>query len=89
MTIDPYDEIIEAGMECSKDYYWENSSGYKLFTGTVQSDGTLKVDVTNLHQDFSYNAAFSLSILITSFLYLISCLKISLTNLFNMAIYSF
>lgn len=52
VTIDPYDEIIEAGMECSKDYYWENSSGYKLFTGTVQSDGTLKVDVTNLHQDF-------------------------------------
>ena len=50
VTIDPYDEIIEAGMECSKDYYWENSSGYKLFTGTVQSDGTLKVDVTNLHQ---------------------------------------
>lgn len=32
VTIDPYDEIIEAGMECSKDYYWENSSGYKLFT---------------------------------------------------------
>lgn len=57
VTIDPYDEIIEAGMECSKDYYWENSSGYKLFTGTIQSDGTLKVDVTNLHQDFSYNAA--------------------------------
>ena len=57
VTIDPYDEIIEAGMECSKDYYWENSSGYKLFTGTVQSDGTLKVDVTNLHQDFSYKRA--------------------------------
>lgn len=27
VTIDPYDEIIEAGMECSKDYYWENSRG--------------------------------------------------------------
>jgi hypothetical protein len=65
MTIDPYDEIIEAGMECSKDYYWENSSGYKLFTGTVQSDGTLKVDVTNLHQDFSYNAAFIRAYVIT------------------------
>lgn len=65
VTIDPYDEIIEAGMECSKDYYWENSSGYKLFTGTVQSDGTLKVDVTNLHQDFSYNAAFIRAYVIT------------------------
>ena len=65
VTIDPYDEIIEAGMECSKDYYWENSSGYKLFTGTVQSDGTLKVDVTNLHQDFSYNAAFIRAYIIT------------------------
>lgn len=65
VIIDPYDEIIEAGMECSKDYYWENSSGYKLFTGTVQSDGTLKVDVTNLHQDFSYNAAFIRAYVIT------------------------
>ena len=65
VTIDPYEEIIEAGMECSKDYYWENSSGYKLFTGTVQSDGTLKVDVTNLHQDFSYNAAFIRAYVIT------------------------
>ena len=65
VTIDPYDEIIEAGMECSKDYSWENSSGYKLFTGTVQSDGTLKVDVTNLHQDFSYNAAFIRAYVIT------------------------
>lgn len=65
VTIDPYDEIIEAGMECSKDYYWENSSGYKLFTGTVQSDGTLKVDDTNLHQDFSYNAAFIRAYVIT------------------------
>lgn len=65
VTIDPYDEIIEAGMECSKDYYWENSSGYKLFTGTVQSDGTLKVDVTNLHQDFSYNAAFIRAYVVT------------------------
>ena len=65
VTIDPYNEIIEAGMECSKDYYWENSSGYKLFTGTVQSDGTLKVDVTNLHQDFSYNAAFIRAYVIT------------------------
>ena len=65
VTIDPYDEIIEAGMECSKDYYWENSSGYKLFTRTVQSDGTLKVDVTNLHQDFSYNAAFIRAYVIT------------------------
>lgn len=65
VTIDPYDEIIEAGMECSKDYYWENSSGYKLFTGTIQSDGTLKVDVTNLHQDFSYNAAFIRAYVIT------------------------
>ena len=65
VTIDPYDEIIEAGMECSKDYYWENSSGYKLFTGTVQSDGTLKVDVTNLYQDFSYNAAFIRAYVIT------------------------
>ena len=65
VTIDPYDEIIEAGMECSKDYYWENSSGYKLFTGTVQSDGTLKVDVTNLYQDFSYNAAFIRAYVVT------------------------
>ena len=65
VIIDPYDEIIEAGMECSKDYYWENSSGYKLFTGTVQSDGTLKVDVTNLYQDFSYNAAFIRAYVVT------------------------
>lgn len=65
VTIDPYDEIIEAGMECSKDYYWESSSGYKLFTGTVQSDGTLKVDVTNLYQDFSYNAAFIRAYVVT------------------------
>lgn len=57
VNIDPYDTIIEAGMECSKDYYF-SGTGYKIFTGKVQEDGTLEVKVTDLYQDYMYKSAF-------------------------------
>lgn len=58
VNIDPFDTIIEAGMECSKDnYFAEGSIGYKVFTEKVQEDGSLTVKLTDLYQDHMYKSA--------------------------------
>ncbi|MDH8702425.1 hypothetical protein M2138_001789 [Dysgonomonadaceae bacterium PH5-43] len=65
ISLSSNDIIIEAGMECSKDYYFRNSKGYKKFPGTVQEDGTLTVRLTDLYQDFMYDGSFVRAYIIT------------------------